>query len=475
MEDIIIILGPKTEEIHKILDVHHINSVNVIASYDSIESFHSEYHKKILRVDRIIITEGAFAHNPYDELTFSKEVLDSTFADYKEVFFLTTKNPATLELLEMLKSDLGDKGDLIRVFDNERYNAGMIINYCLGATTRRHFIDTKPEFDEIVRERINGEGTFILEDESNDNADTEIVVVESIRDKALDFETKVNNLLATANSHKDLTWEKSPLIKDISKLNELSDEAYKAKRYEIDYSTFYLKDKIIKSDNNVITVSGDTRSGKTSLSVALAKSFTATGKRVLMIETDLKSMGLSDFLERSGLPMTAMLTQDFLDFKNSIRTLANSQKKLNAIVANSLTIKDLGKINHSSFINMLVMCCKKYFDLVIVDMQLQNVEDCKPVIIASSKVVLTFANRLSSLVSTFKTVGASDILTMVSQKFILVPCSVFSEIDGLSMDTVNELTSATKHLFGAETKVLSVVKIKGLDLDDSLYRAINSK
>lgn len=475
MENIIIILGPKTEDIRLELDVHYASSVTVIGSYNTPEDFHREYYKKTMRVDRIIVAEGAISHNPYDELTKMKEVLETFFAEFKEVFFLVQKDSPSIELLEMLKTDLGARGDLLRVFDNKTYNGRMVINYCLGSIMRKHFVEQGTEFQEVVRERINGTTTFEIEDEKVEEEETDIVIIESSKSTSKEFQMKKNNLLSTAQSHRDLSWEISPLIKDITKLNELNTLAENSKRYEIDYSDFYLKDKVKKELENVMIVTGEERSGKSSNALALAKSFSATGKRVLLIETDLKSLGLSDLIERSGLPVSAMLMQDFLDFKNAIRTIANTQRRINAIVANSETFKALSEINHLSLINMLTICAKKYFDLVIIDISLEDTEECRALLHMAKKVVIATPNKVSSIVSTYKAISELDSLNTVREKYLFIPNRMFNQIQGVIPDTNIEIKTVIKALFGEDSRIISALKIVGFELDESLFRSINAK
>lgn len=475
MENIIIILGPKTEEMHMILDGYYANSVTVEASFKTINDFYRVYNEKVMKVDRIVIMESAFSHDTYAELTDLKEVLNTFYASFNEVFMLTSTNKDTIEIISMLKGEMGEKGERVKIYDNEGYNPRMIIEYCLGNVTKRHHTKGKTEYEEIIRVKRNSENTFQVETEDGPSEDTEVVVLGNKNTSLAELEERRKSLIALAQTSKDLTWEGSPILKDITRINELVELSSNLQRYEIDYSYYFLSDKVKEVDNNIVIVTGEKRSGKSMMSLAIATSASDAGKKVLLIDSDLMSLGLSDLCERSNLNMTPMLLQSFLRFSDSIKTIVKARGNLHAVLVNSDSKFQLEGLEASSLINMIASCASKYYDLVVVDTPLPEIANSKPLFKNCFKTVYTVPATVTSILSSYKSYKNESTFELVSEKLLVVPTSIYNQVEGVLQDSDRDIKLTIKHLFGEDISSMPPIRLAGLEMDASLYRAVSSK
>lgn len=135
-------------------------------------------------------------------------------------------------------------------------------------------------------------------------------------------------------------------------------EAYRSVRTALQFSTEH------GVPRSLLVTSPSPGEGKSTSSLALARNFAQLGKRVLLIEADLRNPSLHRTL---GIKGEAGLS-NLLSGANSLGdvTLATDEERLKVILAGPLPPNPAELLSGSKFVSMLTVACEHY-DQVIID------------------------------------------------------------------------------------------------------------
>lgn len=479
MDKIILILGEQTDDIRRILDSHYSDGVTVINAFKTPKEFSEHYKNHPLRVDRIIVSEMSFRSDLYGETQELRDSLEKYFIQFNQCYFLLSNNREVNEVMKfMVEDESFNKSDRLRLFYHDTYTSKLVIDYCMNKIPRKHFVQNETQYENIIRTKIDSSSTFKL-DEEDDIESSSIVVLDNDRISTRDLNEKLRNLNSLSNTVTGETWSNNRIIKDLTMIDKLLSEGERVQRFDIDYSSFYLSGKVKDVYKNVYTVTGEGRSGKTVFSYALAKS-ASTLHKVLVIDCDLVNLGLSALTEQQKDYATVMVLQDFKsDFKNALRTLVNTNTKLNVIASNTSTLKELGNVDPLSFLSMLAYSCMKYFDMIVIDIPINSLDKVVPLIQKSDKMILTVPTSMSGLYSTVKSINELKLLEdFPTTRKLLVPVNMFNTIkksEPLTGRSVKQLISEVyQEVYGTEIVAMTDIEISSFDIDESLMRAVKS-
>lgn len=467
--NIVIILGDKTQEIGEILDRHYKDSVTVVARFKTPTEFKNHYAEMPLRVNRIIISEDALGDRKIPELTSLRNALDSYFLKFDKCFILTSHSPEIRDLIDHVTEGFAHR-DLIRTFPHEKYTHQLIIDYCLEKIAKRHHVRQETEYEDVVRRRIDGTQTFRLEE---DEPDRDLVVLDRKSVQALQKLDKMSNMSSLASIVSDETWTNNKIIKDIAKMETALTVLEEEKVFEIDYSIFQLQKRIRTRRSNFVIVTGERRSGKTSMTYAVGRSF-STYEKVLLVDYDPKSLGLSYIAESVPSDATIIPLQEFRNnFQAALHTIVESPKNLNVIALNTRTIKELAGMNITNFISMIIQTCAKYFDKVIFDIPITEMTSIVPLFKKAHRIILTVPNSVNNFVSTFNILTELDIKDdLIARKVIFAPVDMFHHIEGIQHLTRQHCQHIVGKLFANGCMVLPPVQFGSFNLDRSLAQLL---
>lgn len=475
MDNIVIILGDKTSDIKRTLDSHYKEALTVVGAFNTPTEFYEHYKETPLRISRLIVHESSFARDKYTQLENLKKALSIFNVKFDSCYLLISHDKEVKELIDYLKDDdTFINRHKLRHFEHETYTAETLIQYCLDRISRRHFIKTETEFDDIVRVKKDATTTFKLEEDDYEEKST-LVVLDKNAVKSRDLSDKLKNMQSLSNVVSNEFWENNRIIKDIMHIDKLISEGEQVKRFEIDYSTFFLKDKIKKPFRNVYIVTGESRSGKTTMTYGLAKS-SSTKSKTLVIDFDFDNLGLSHLTETQADYATVMLLQDFkTNFKNAIRTLVHSNTKLNVIVSNSKTVGELGELSPIALAQLIAYSCIKYYDSVIIDIPIDLLENVVDLIQRSDKLLITVPNTTNALYSVFQKVIEQELVEKYPNTYkMIVPMAMFSQINKNIYLKGENIQALTSKVFGDEVKCTPNLEFGSFDLEDDLMRLMKS-
>jgi len=135
-------------------------------------------------------------------------------------------------------------------------------------------------------------------------------------------------------------------------------EAYRSVRTALQFATDH------GVPRSLLVTSPSPGEGKSTTALSLARNFAQLGKRVLLIEADLRNPSLHKTL---GIKSEAGLS-NLLSGANSLAdvTLATEEERLSVILAGPLPPNPAELLSGSKFISMLTVACERY-DQVIID------------------------------------------------------------------------------------------------------------
>ena len=481
MENIVIILGERTKDIKRTLDTHYRDSVRVVDAFDTPNEFAEKYSKTPLRADRIIIHESSLLRDRYTNIESIKSTLSGFNVKFKQCYILISYDKDIKELVDyLLEDDTFVNRNKVRSFQHELYTPVQIIEYCLDKIARRHFVTTETEFDDVVRVKRNADSTFKLDNEQEEEEEvrpSELIVLEKDSVRAKELNEKLKNLTSLSNLVENEAWENNRIFRDLLALDRIQQVGQQTKNFNVDYSTFHLKDKVKKVENNIFLVTGEKRSGKTTLTYALGKSASSANKRTLIVDLDFTNFGLSHLTETQVEYASVMLIQDFGTgmFKNALRTLVNSKTNLNVLASNSKTLTALNGIDPMALAQLIAYSCRKYFDVIVVDINFDNIDDCVELINNCEKLIFTVPNTMSCLYDLFNNMKDKGILKNYANAHkVVIPMDIFNKINGNSYLQGSSIKNLTKTVFGEELIALTNLEFKSFNLNEDLLKAIKA-
>ena len=212
------------------------------------------------------------------------------------------------------------------------------------------------------------------------------------------------------------------------KKRDKKDKKYKVDKFEI--TKFLNNDKKDRKNEEIITISGNSKSGKTSLTLIISQYLSEMDYKVLMVDADLKKQDLSFILKKS-FRRDIKLNNDKQKYKywklrksryehqNRQDKKYNSKNNKNSYYAQYINENSIQRINNNLFLFSIIKTCleknqeknnqnmekkiqktininREKYDFIIFDLSKENSDDINRQIIRNSdkNIVLMEANVL---------------------------------------------------------------------------------
>lgn len=461
---VILCLGTSTE----------VTANNLLETYGSIEIDHMYMYLEQMcmglsgipvTVDKVLIHEDALGDDPSNTLLGLQTLIDGKFFLAKEILFLLKVDSPVIEYINFIFKDYPN------VFPkfSPVYNFQMITEL-LGGRDALKQNKVELEYAEVVRKKVGSSNSVTLTANSEDGKASLVVDdIDSINNLFLKLEAQAH---VVAINNKFVSTEAiQPKIGEIDKVDGVPEQFLP----EIEEKK--------EATKNVLVVSGEKGSGKTSFAYALGKSY-GLNKRTLLIDLNISNLGLSSVIEQMKDNITVVFLHDLLNkggkddvgnTKAIISKLLNSTTNLNALTL-SMETKELVRNEEvlASIVEIILAKLKRHFEIIIIDLPLSKYNQYSFIFNNCNYLLLTFYRNMSSIVS-LSTFLAESGLHNEWYKLVFVPTDPYRDIAGLDTSSVADLKETASFFMGENRVAMTrTIQLSSFNQGPELSEAVSS-
>lgn len=463
--NIICVLGDDTDYIVNNLKKTYA-SIEIDNYYTTLLDCSTDLKDMPVRVDKILISEDALGNDRTAGLIAFQTLTQGQFFKAREIIFVMKPSSANIPYIEHLFGEYHN----VSIKEQPVHNFHNLV-YLLGGKDALEQKKVELEYSELVRKKIGSQQTITLmagEEYANKSA------------LVLDDYDQVASMLHKLEAQQSLIEMEN---------REISVEAIDPKvepMEEIDITPAQVEPEDGSRklrEPKTFVVSGERGSGKTTMSYALAKSYSVNNK-VLLVDLCMYNMGLSGLIEQLKEDITVaylhtLMVEDARDADNPTGK-ALTEKMMNpetAITALTLSTETQSIIHDeevlASVVEILLAKLKKAYDIVIIDLPVAKYTQYSFIFNTCDYLMTTFYRNISSAISLGMFLAESG-LRSEWYKTIFIPTDAYNEIKSIPLDEVSELKDYLKIMMREEVVTTQPIKLTGFDLGEELSLAINS-
>jgi cellulose biosynthesis protein BcsQ len=385
-----------------------------------------------------------------NELIVLKSLMQWEFFRVKEILFLIKSAHSDYsEYIQLIMRDLAFEAFEIKI--DPEYTASNVYNYILGLEKEER--EERNKWTTIFRQRKDRTSQNIY----MPDVDRKHTYVPYSYASIVEYDRMREDIVRM--SADKITREKDEIRKD---------SFYNG---DGDIPEFENLDIFSVPRENLILITGEQSSGKSTITVGFATSAAHCDKRVLVVdaqENNSTAINIEILKMRSNVLKMGELSGIGLSPIN--RWLEASEGfKLNCISGVGFEGDYNVKLNLIKYIMSEIPT--NHFDVIFVDFPLTKYREMLQLIIKSRKIIITTSLKLSNVISMLNSLDGVDTDRFVAASKLVMPVEMYSKIGDSGYLTVKDLSDMVSKRM-QNTRVTSEVRFVGLNVSADLFSAV---